>query len=460
MKPSVLERLESLRKELPQGELLTDAAACARYAGDKWFATALPQAVALPRAAETVAAVLRFAHQYRIPVTARGLAHGYVGGCVPVRGGIALSLERMNRIREIHRGDFVAVVEPGVPTAKLQKAVERRGLFYPPDPASRAECSIGGNIATNAGGPRCLKYGTTRDYVLGLQVALADGTLVRLGSRTHKNKTGFDLARLFVASEGMLGVVTEATLKLLPNPPQRAALAAGFGSMRQAARTLRNIFKAGYLPCALEIADSFTLAAARKRTGSARLEGCDAHVIVELDGQDRSVRGELRELEKVVRLEGPLFVDRAVGAEACESLWQIRREFSYALRDTGLTKLNEDIAVPRGRLEDLFRFAARLQKKHGLPVACFGHAGDGNIHVNVMVDKTQPGAAARSEAALDDLFGQVVAWGGVITGEHGIGLAKKRWWGLAVSEEARALHATIKKALDPRKILNPGKFLD
>lgn len=460
MKPALSVRLERLRQQLPNDELSLDPTVCQQYAGDKWFATGLPEAVVRPRSTESVAKVLRFASAERIAVTPRGLGHGYVGGCVPVRGGIALSLERMNRIREINRGDFVAVVQAGVVTATLQKRVERLGLFYPPDPASRSDCSLGGNISTNAGGPRCLKYGTTRDYVLGLEVVLASGDVVRLGSRTHKNKSGFDLARLFVASEGLLGVVTEATLKLLPLPPQRAALAVGYASMRQAARTLHNIFRAGFLPCALEIADSFTLAAAQKRTGSKRLSGCNAHLIVELDGQDRSVRGEIRDLTKVVRLEKPLFVDRAVGAEACESLWQIRREFSYALRDTGLTKLNEDIAVPRGRLEDLFRFAARLQKQHGLPVACFGHAGDGNIHVNVMVDKTQPGADERSKAALDDLFAQVVAWGGVITGEHGIGLAKKPWWPLAASPEVRALHRTIKKALDPHGLLNPGKFVE
>jgi glycolate oxidase len=365
----------------------------------------------------------------------------------------------MNRIKQIHVGDFVAVVEPGVRTQTFQDRVEARGLFYPPDPASRAECSLGGNISTNAGGPRCLKYGVTRDYVLGLEVVLADGTVVRLGSRTHKNKTGFDLARFFVGAEGLLGIVTEATLKLLPLPPYRAGLAAGFSTPIDATRAIQAIFRAGFLPCALEVADAFTLAAAHKRTGSARLAGCEAHLIAELDGQERSVRAELKDLIGVVKGHRPRFIERAHGADSCEQIWQLRREFSYALRDTGLTKLNEDIAVPRSRLVDLFAFAQRLQRKHGLPVACFGHAGDGNIHVNVMVDRTQPGADARSEAALDDLFDQVLAWGGVITGEHGVGLAKSRWWPRAVSPAVRQLHATIKHALDPHGILNPGKFV-
>jgi len=341
----------------------------------------------------------------------------------------------------------------------LQDAVEARGLFYPPDPASREDCSLGGNIATNAGGPRCLKYGVTRDYVLGLEVVLPDGTVVDLGGRTHKNKTGFELARLFVGSEGLLGVVTTATLKLLPLPPFRACLAAGFASASAATRAIRAIFAAGFLPCALEIADAFTLAAAQKRTGSRRLLGCQAHLIVELDGQERSVRGELCDLEGALRAAGVRFVERAFGAAECQKLWQLRREFSYALRDTGLTKLNEDVVVPRSRLADLFRFAARLQAEHGLPVACFGHAGDGNIHVNVMVDQSAPEAQTRSRAALDALFRQVLAWGGAITGEHGIGLAKMAWWPLAATPAVQALHGAIKAALDPRGILNPGKFV-
>jgi glycolate oxidase len=448
-----------LQAQLPDGEFLLDLDTRREHAGDKWFANALPDAVALPRSTRSVTMVLRFAHRRGIPVTARGAGHGYVGGCVPVHGGIALSLARMNRIREINSGDFIARVQPGVITQRLQAAVERRGLYYPPDPASRADCSIGGNIATNAGGPRCLKYGVTRDYVLGLEVALADGAIVRLGSRTHKNKTGFELTRLFVGSEGLLGVVTEATLKLLPLPPFRACLAAGFGSMAAAAQSIRAVFAGGFLPCAVEVADAFTLAAARRRTGSRRLAGCQAHLIVELDGQERSVRGELRQLEAIVRRSKPRFVQRGLGADQCEAFWRLRREFSYALRDTGLTKLNEDIVVPRGRLEDLFRFTAGLQRKYGLPVACFGHAGDGNIHVNVMVDSSQTRAVARGEAVLNALFQRVLTWNGVITGEHGIGLAKKKWWPWATTASVRALHRTVKYALDPRGILNPGKFV-
>ena len=448
-----------LKRILAPGEISFEPQVLEEHAGDKWFAAHQPDAVAFPRNTASVSALLRFANRYRIPVTARGAGQGYVGGCVPVRGGIVLSSARMNQIKEICHADFVAVVEPGVKTEALQEAVEEHGLFYPPDPASKKESFIGGNIATNAGGPRCLKYGVTRDYVLGLEVVLADGRVVRLGGRTHKNKTGFELHRLFVGSEGLLGVVTEATLKLLPLPPFRACMAVGFGSMAAAVRALHAILNAGFLPAALELADAFTLAAAYKRTGSERLRGCRAHLIIELDGQIASVRGEISTLQKLLKTHDPLFVETGLGAAQCEAVWQIRREFSYALRDTGLTKLNEDIVVPRGRLADLFAFAARLQKKHGLAVACFGHAGDGNIHTNIMVDFSQKGARGRSEVALDELFGQVLTWGGAITGEHGIGLAKQRWWPMAVSKELRELHRSIKSTLDPKNILNPGKFV-
>ncbi len=458
MTPARSKLLLRLKKALP-GEIFLEPRKLADYAGDKWFAVHQPDAVALPRSAKSVSKILRFANRHDIPVTPRGAGHGYVGGCVPMQGGIALSTERMGKILEINPDDFVAVVQPAVNTAAFQTAVEKLGLFYPPDPASRANNSLGGNIATNAGGPRCLKYGVTRDYVLGLEVVLTNGDIVKLGGRTHKNKTGFDLHRLFVGSEGLLGVITEATLKLLPLPPFRANLAVGFNSMNSAVRALQSVFAAGFLPCAAELADEFTLAAAAKRTGSKRLLGCKAHLIVELDGQENSVRNEIATVEKIVRQQKPLFIERGFGNEQCEAVWQIRREFSYALRDTGLTKLNQDIVVPRGRLEDLFKFAVTLQKKHGLQLACFGHAGDGNIHTNVMVDFTQPGAKKRAEAMLDDLFRWVLSVKGAITGEHGIGLAKKRWWPLAVSREARGLHRTVKRALDPRGILNPGKFL-
>ncbi len=417
-----------------------------------------PEAVVFPRGLPDVAAVLQLANRRRVPVTVRGRGTSLTGSAAPARGGWVLDLHHWDKIR-IDAQAGLAHVQAGATVERIQSAAEKKGWFYPPDPSSMKYCTIGGNIACNAGGMHGGKYGVTRDYVLGLEVVLADGIIVRLGSRTHKNKTGFDLHRLFVGSEGLLGVVTEATLKLIPLPPFRANLAVGFDSMKNAVRALQSIFAAGFLPCAAELADEFTLVAAYKRTKSESLRGCKAHLIVELDGQINSVRSELKDLERIIRRQKPLFIQRGFGNKECEAVWQIRREFSYALRDTGLTKLNEDIVVPRGKLEQLFKFATTLQKKHGLQLACFGHAGDGNIHTNVMVDYTQPGTKKRAEKCLDELFRWVIASGGAITGEHGIGLAKKRWWPQAVSKEARGLHRTVKHALDPKGILNPGKFV-
>jgi len=363
----------------------------------------------------------------------------------------------MNRILEISKPDGVAAVQPGVITAKLASAAASKGLFYPPDPASLKESTLGGNIATNAGGPRCLKYGVTRNYVLGLEVVLADGTTVRLGGRTHKNRTGFDLVGLFTGSEGMLGVVTEATLRLLPLPPSRSALLAEFTSLPKAAAAVQKILGAGLLPSALEIADPFTLAAARKAIPHA--PKCQSLLIVEFDGQPAAVKAEIELASRLLRPSTSRLIP-AIGARACEKLWEIRRGFSYALRDTGLVKLNEDVTVPRGRILDLFRLTARLQKKHRIPISSFGHAGDGNIHVNVMVDYAQPGNRARADAALDDLFRQIIGWGGVITGEHGIGLAKSPFLSLQHTPEEIAAMRAIKQAMDPNGILAPGQIFE
>jgi glycolate oxidase len=428
--------------------------------GDKWFASHLPDVVVEPRSAEQISKLLRFANQRNIPVTARGAGFGYVGGCVPEQGGVAVALIGMNRIKEIAVADGVAVVEPGVITGDLQQEARNHRLFYPPDPASFKNSSIGGNIATNAGGPRCLKYGVTRHYVLGLEVVLADGTIVRVGGRTHKNKTGFDLVGLFVGSEGMLGIVTEAILRLIPLPPSRASISAGFPTVEDAAVAVQKILLEGFLPSALEIADRFTLEAARRHFGQEIVPEGGAHLLLDLDGHEASVRLEMDALGALIRSLGALSLRSAFGETACESLWDLRRGFSESLKATGLTKLNEDVTVPRGKLVDLMKFAGDLQSKYGFPVACFGHAGDGNIHVNVMVaDPTRVTVREQMERALDDLFGFVLASGGAITGEHGIGLAKKRWWPQAVSAQSLHLHQTIKAALDPAGILNPGKFL-
>src|SRR5213595_54297 len=453
---------DELRQLLGSDAIADDAETLAAHSGDKWFAAESPEVVAFARSTSDVSKLLKFASQKKIPVTARGAGFGYVGGCVPTKKGIALSLMRMNRIKEINFADAIAVVEPGAITADLKTAARAQKLFYPPDPASMKDCSIGGNIATNAGGPRCLKYGVTRNYVTGLEVVLASGDILRTGGRVHKNKTGFDLIGLFVGSEGMLGVVTEITLRLLPLPPARATLSAAFATAAQAAEAVQAIFAAGFLPASLEVADHFTLEAARRDVGEKIVPEGNAHLLIDLDGQNESVRSEAAAISDLIEKRKPNALQLANGEAECEKLWALRRQFSNSLRATGLTKLNEDVVVPRSHLLDLMEFAGKLQAKHGFPIACFGHAGDGNIHINVMADRYNRDAAVREkvERALDDLFAQVLAWGGVITGEHGIGLAKKRRWPEATSEPVRELHRKLKDILDPNGILNPGKFIE
>ncbi len=300
----------------------------------------------------------------------------------------------------------------------------------------------------------------TRHYIIGLEVVLANGEVLRVGGRVHKNKTGFDLIGLFVGSEGLLGVVTEITVRLLPLPQARATLSASFATLAEAAATVQAIFAAGFLPSSLEIADQYTLEAARRDKGEGIVPDGDAHLLIDVDGREETVRLEAAALESLLAARKPNSLRVATTEEGAEKLWALRRDFSNSLRATGLTKLNEDVVVPRSRLVELVEFAGKLQERYGFPVATFGHAGDGNMHVNIMVanyDRTE--VRERVEKALDELFAQVLEWGGVITGEHGIGLAKKRWWPEATSAVSRDLHTRLKQALDPREILNPGKFL-
>ncbi len=442
-------------------KVTTAAEILAANSGDKWSASHPPDVVVFAESAGDVSAVLKFANEQKIPVTTRGAGFGYVGGAVPVHGGIVLSTARMNRILGIYPEDGVAIVQPGVITGELQTAAHAVGWEYPPDPASLKDCSIGGNIATNAGGPRCLKYGVTRSYVLGLEVVLASGEILRTGGRLHKNKTGFDLVGIFTGSEGMLGIITEATLRLIPKPASRAMLAAIFPEFEMAAAAVQAILNAGHLPSALEITDTFTLAAARKKLGAETFPPGDAHLIVEIDGRPAATLSEIEELHLLLTALGATFIERAPDEASCERIWKLRREFSFSLRDTGLTKLNEDIVVPRSKLVELVTFARQLEKDTGIPIACFGHAGDGNIHTNLMVrDYEDPQIRAHADAALDLLFTWVLANHGAITGEHGVGLAKKPWIRQALGEVSFATHRAFKYALDPNGILNPGKFLD
>jgi len=322
--------IDDLKALLGDAKISATADVLSEHGTDRWNFSHLPEVVVFAESRDDVVAVMKFADERGIPVTTRGAGVGYVGGCVPVKGGIALSVARMNQLVEVNLEDGVIVTQqPGVITGDLQEAAQEKGWYYPPDPASLKECSIGGNLATNAGGPRCLKYGVTKNYVLGLEVVLANGKVLKVGSRCHKNKTGFDLLHLFVGSEGMLGVITEATVRIIPHPQQRAMLTATFPQFSDAAAAVQAILDGGHLPSALEITDAFTLKAARDHLGQDCLPDGEAHLIVEIDGRAGAISAELVELETLLKKVGSLSVEQHGDAASCEAIWQLRRSSSW-----------------------------------------------------------------------------------------------------------------------------------
>jgi len=377
------------------------------------------------------------------------------GGSVPVRGGVVLSFERMDRILEISAADRTAVVQPGVITGDLHKAVERAGLFYPPDPASSAFCTIGGNVAECAGGLRAVKYGVTRDYVLGLEAVLPTGELMRTGSRTLKSVAGYDLTRLLVGSEGTLGVVTEITLRLLPLPEAVRTLAAWFAGPGEALAAVAKIMAGRVIPRALEFVDDEALRAVEAFTRTDLSRGAGAMLLIETDGPAATADAEIVALADLCRASGASRLDHASSKEERDRLWNMRKSISPALYALKPRKLNEDIVVPVSRIGDLLAEVRSIASRRGLLIVCFGHAGDGNIHVNVMYDD---GSQDRAKAAVAEVFAAAVSLRGSITGEHGIGLAKAAYLPLEAGPGALAAMRRIKQALDPNNILNPGKI--
>lgn len=427
------------------------------YGQDALKEVSKPAVVVWPRTTEEVAAIMRLANRELVPVTPRAGGVGYTGGAVPLHGGILLSVTRMDRILEIDAPNMVAVAEPGVITADFQRAVEKVGLFYPPDPSSLEESMLGGNVAENAGGPRCVKYGVTGAYVLGMTFVTPTGEIVKAGGRVTKNVVGFDLSSMLVGSEGLLGVVTEITFRLIPLPETTRTLSVLFRSVRAAAECVSAIMAESIIPAKLELLDGVSLRAIADYNGEPLAPDAGALLLIEVDGERESVDREASAVERICRELEALDVIVAETAEESDRLWSVRRKMSPAVGRLRPRKLNNDVVVPRTKIPDLLDFVNDLAARLDLLIPCFGHAGDGNIHVNVMIDPADADESARAKVAVEEIFKQSVALGGTISGEHGIGYAKAPYLGIALTADTIGAMRQLKRAFDPNGILNPGK---
>ena len=415
--------------------------------------------VVLPGSTAEVAGLARLCNRERVALTPRGAGTGYSGGAVPAAGGVVLSLERLNRILEIDPHSLLAVVEPNVVTGDLQRAVEAVGLFYPPDPASLGQSAIGGNVAECAGGPRAFKYGTTKRYVLGLEAVLPSGDVIRTGGRSVKNVVGYDLTQLLVGSEGTLAVVTEIILRLIPRPPARATLRAPFPTVTHAVAAVSAMLADDVIPAAMELIDAECLRALEKQLDTTPRRGLDgALLLVEVDGLPAAIEEEIARVSQACWAHGSPDVRQAQTEAERDRLWDERRGLSLALRALAPRKINHDVVVPRGKIRDLFELIDQLRASADLPMPSFGHVGDGNIHVNILVDPADRDALRRATQAERQLLEGVVSLGGSISGEHGIGFAKAPFIGLELSPETIAAMQRVKRAFDPNGILNPGKI--
>ena len=440
----------------PEGWRTDDAARRAHGEDDsrQW---AMPDAVAIPRDREQVAAIVRACRAHRVPIVARGAGTGTAAAAVPFSGGVVVSFARMDRIVDIRPGDRCAVVEPGVLNGDLQQALQPHGLFWPPDPSSAERCTIGGNLACNAGGPRAVKYGASRDNVLGLVAVTGSGQIIRCGGPWTKDATGYDLTHLIVGSEGTLALIVEATVRLAPRPQAQAGLRALYRDAAAAAAAVSRLMRQPQVPAMLEFMDARAIALLRRNGSDVPEAG--AMLLVEADGDHESLPYVLQALADAAEGEGLLALDVAADGAARDRLWAARRALSPALRSIAPGKINEDVVVPVSRIPDLVAGVEALSAASALPIVSFGHAGNGNLHVNIMYHPDDAAETARAQATLPRLFELVLALGGTLSGEHGIGVAKRDWMARVFDPPTLAAMRAVKAALDPDGILNPGKVL-
>ena len=452
-------RIIKILKEIVGAEHLnTDQADLICYSYDATQRKFPPDAVVHPASAEEISKILRLANAEKIPVCPRGAGSGFTGGSLPVKGGIVLVTDRLDRILKIDEDNLVAEVEPGVITEQFQLAVEKLGLFYPPDPASLKFCSLGGNVAECAGGPRCVKYGVTKDYILGLEVVTPQGDIIRTGGQTMKGVVGYDLTKLIVGSEGTLAIVTKIIVKLLPLPEAKKTMLVLFDSIDGAARAVSAIIRAKIIPTTLEFMDATTIECVRKATDIDLAGAAQAVLIIEVDGDRDLIERQARRIVEIVAPLGVLETRIAANASESEEIWKVRRAVSPSLLHVNPDKFNEDICVPRSRLPDMIRAIEAISRKYAVPIVNFGHAGDGNIHVNVMVDCKKEGEREKAEKAIVEIFSATLERGGTMSGEHGVGITKSPYLPMELDPATIAWMKAIKKALDPNNILNPGKI--
>jgi glycolate oxidase len=428
------------------------------FATDATHLSYMPDAAAFPGSAQDVSRILVLANQEEFPVIPRGGGSGKSGGALPVKGGLVLSMDHFNHILWVDPNNFIAKVETGVITSVLQEEVEKLELFYPPDPASIKICTIGGNVAENAGGLRAVKYGVTRDYVLGMTAVLPTGEVIKTGVETAKGVVGYDLTRLLVGSEGTLAVITDVILRLIPKPASTKTMMAFFHTVSAAVETVSEILRHKIIPTALELMDRLCIDCVRSELGTALPPQCGALLVIEVDGDKTLTKREAERIRKLCLQSGAIEFLAASGKKEAEKLWEARRNVSDAVYKLKPDKVSEDVVVPRTRMGELSSFLDYLGRKYDLPIAAYGHAGDGNIHVNVLFDKNVPEETRKVDEVVRELFRKVLEVKGTISGEHGIGLTKAPYLDMELSPPAIDLMARIKFAFDPKGILNPGKI--
>ncbi len=443
--------------ELLPGKISTAPEDLLCYGFDASGLNVAPAAVAWPKNVEDVVKILSFAYSSGIPIIPRGAGSGMTGGAVPSHGAIVLSLERMNKILEIDRENMSVLVEPGVINGRLQRELELYKLFYPPDPASMNFCTIGGNVAENAGGPRAIKYGVTRDYVMGIEAVLPDGRIINTGVKTAKGVVGYDLTRLIVGSEGTLAVVTKVRLRVLPLPEDVVTLLSFFDDAVRAGETVRQILAQGIIPRTLEFLDRGAIQAVENYKPTGIPTDVGALLLIELDGHPQTITKEAEKISELIRRLGG-DVTMAEDEDAREKIWEARRSVSPALYHFKPTKINEDIVVPRSKIPEMLNILRRLSDENGITLVNFGHAGDGNIHVNIMVDKNNKEEYDKGVKLVKDIFHATLELGGTISGEHGVGLTKAAYISMEIPPPELDLMKKIKGVFDPKNILNPGKI--